>query len=118
LAGGLPHAERETLLEHTLSCDDCAALLWQANGALPAVAPPPGMEQRVLERAHARPKQESLRSYTLRVVAAMAAALILLFSGAFYRLANLPEELPDIGKGIATITEYFDIDFTKEGLPQ
>jgi len=111
LAGALPPGESETLLEHTLSCGGCAALLWQANEALPAVAPPSGMEQRVLERAHARPKQESLRAYTLRVVAAMAAALILLFSGLFQRLAQLDKFSQEIQ---TQITEIFD--YAKEGL--
>jgi len=115
LSGALPPEERAALLEHALACDECAALLWQANQALPAIAPPPGMAQRVLERAHEKPRQESLRSYALRVVAAMAAALILLFSGAFQKLAQLPQDLPRVGESIrAQITEF--IDYAKEGL--
>jgi len=115
LGGALPPEEHVALLEHTLSCDDCAALLWAGNAALPAVTPPPGMEARVLERARQKPRQESLRSYALRVAAAMAAALILLFSGAFQKLAQLPENLPKISQSIRTqITEF--IDLTKEGL--
>ena len=113
LAGALPGAENEALLEHALACDDCAALLWQANEALPAAAPPLGMERRILERAHQKPRQESLRAYTLRVLAAMAAALILLFSGLFQRLAQL--DVPKLGRDIQTqFTEI--IDYAKEGL--
>ena len=111
LTGTLPDGECETLLEHTLSCDGCAALLWQANEALPAVAPPPGMEARVLERAHKAPRTESLRSYTLRVVAAMAAALVLLFSGLFQRLTRLDKFSQEIQ---TQFTEF--IDYAKEGL--
>ena len=115
LSGASPSQESEALLEHALSCEDCAMLLWQANEALPAIAPPPGMEARTLERAHEKPRQESLRSYALRVVAAMAAALILLFSGAFRKLAQLPEDLPKLSQSIRTqFTEF--IDLTKEGL--
>jgi len=115
LAGTLPSRARETLLEHVLSCGGCAALLWQANQALPEITPPPGMEARILERAHEKPRQESLRSYALRVLAAMAAALILLFSGAFQKLAQLPEELPKLTQSIqAQFTEF--IDYAKEGL--
>jgi anti-sigma factor RsiW len=113
LSGALPAQEREALLEHALACADCAQLLWQANEQLPAVSPPPGMERRVLERAHEKPKQESLRSYSLRVLAAMAAALVLLFSGLFQRLARL--DVPKLSRDIQTqITELFD--YAKEGL--
>ena len=113
LSGALPPEERAALLEHALACDECAALLWQANEALPVIAPPPGMEQRVLERAHEKPRQESLRSYALRVVAAMAAALILLFSGAFQKLAQL--NIPKLSQNIQTqFTEL--IDYAREGL--
>jgi len=113
LSGNLPDGERAAMLEHTLGCAECAALLWQANEALPVIAPPPGMEQRILERAQKPQRPESMRSYALRVVAAMAAALVLLFSGAFQRLAQL--DLPKIGQDIQTqITEI--IDYAKEGL--
>jgi len=116
LSGALPPEAQAELLEHALACDDCAALLWQANAELPEIAPPPGFEARVLERTRtAKPKQESLRSYALRVFAAMAAALILLLSGVFQRLEFLPRDLPKLGDSIrAQFTEF--IDMTKEGL--
>jgi len=113
LAGALPPAERAALLEHALACDECAALLWRTNAQLPAIAPPPGMERRTLERARKGPRSESLRSYSLRVLAAMAAALILLFSGAFQKLAQL--DVPALSRNIqAQFTEI--IDYAKEGL--
>jgi ferric-dicitrate binding protein FerR (iron transport regulator) len=115
LSGALPPQERAALLEHALACGGCGEALWQANAALPAAPPPPGLEARVFERAHARPRQESLRAYSLRVFAAMAAALALLFTGAFQKLAQLPQDLPRLSQSIqAQITELFD--FTKEGL--
>ena len=113
LSGALPAREREALLEHALACGECAALLWQANEALPEIAPPPGMDRRILERARKAPRPETLRAYSLRVLAAMAAALILLFSGAFQKLAQL--DLPKLSQSIQTqITEF--IDYAKEGL--
>ena len=113
LAGGLPLEEHTALLEHALACAACAALLWQANAQLPAIAPPLGLQARVLERAHEQPRQETLRSYSLRVIAAMAAALILLFSGVFQKLAQL--DLPKLNESIQTqFTEL--IDYAKEGL--
>ena len=113
LSGALSPRERADLLEHTLACDECAALLWQTNAELPEIAPPLGLEARVLERAHKAPRAETLRSYTLRVFAAMAAALILLFSGVFRKLAQL--DLPKLNQSIQTqFTEI--IDYAKEGL--
>ena len=115
LSGALPPREHEALLEHTLACDACAALLWQENAALPEITPPAGMEARILERARQKPRQESLRSYALRVFAAMAAALVLLLSGVFQKLAQLPQDLPRYGESIRTqFTEL--IDYAKEGL--
>jgi len=115
LRGALPPHEHEALLEHALACDDCAALLWQANDRLPAIPPPLGMEARTLERARQKPRQESLRAYALRVIAAMAAALVLLFSGAFQKLELLPRDLPKFSESIRSqFTEI--IDFAKEGL--
>ena len=118
LNGMSPPEESMACLEHTAHCDACAQRLASRTVELPCAQPPAGLAAETLARARGRGRQDSLRSYSLRVLAAMAAALVLLFSGAFGFLANLPEELPDIGKGIATITEYFDFDFTKEGLPQ
>jgi len=113
LGGALPPEERIALLEHALACGECAALLWQANGALPEIAPPAGFGQHILERAHKAPRTESLRAYALRVFAAVAAALILLFSGAFQKLTQL--DLPTLGRDIQTqFTEF--IDYAKEGL--
>lgn len=102
------------LLEHAACCDECAQALAQRAMRLPMTAPPPGMIPGTLAKAQARAARESLGHYSLRVFAAMAAALILLFSGAFKFLSNLPEELP---KARASITEFFDFDFTKEETP-
>jgi len=113
LGGRLPPAEHAALLEHALACDACAEALWQANAALPTVAPPPGMERRALERARGARRPETMRAYTLRVFAAMAAALVLLFSGVFQRLVQTG--VPKLGQSIQTqFTEW--IDYAKEGL--
>ena len=116
LSGTLPPKERASLLEHALACDDCASLLCEANAALPALAPPPGMEVRILEAAQEKSRRDSLRAYTLRVVAAMAAALILLLTGAFQKLAQLPQGIPQLSQSIQTSISDF-IDSTKEAFP-
>ena len=128
LQGAAPPKDRAALLEHALACEACAGLLYEASAALPAAAPPVGMEDRILEavereavqRENARHEPtkrqgENLRTFSLRVFAAMAAALILLFSGAFRQLGQLPQKLPEIQQSLRTQINEF-IDFTKEGL--
>ena len=123
LQGAAPPVERAALLEHVLECEDCAALLYERSAELPAAVPPVGMEERILEAVRKAPerrerKPETLRSYALRVFAAMAAALILLFSGAFKQLDRFTRSLPELSSNLRTqISEFFDFsDSTKEGL--
>jgi len=97
-------------LEHAAACEACAARLADRALALPMLEPPAGMRQEILREASARASGESLRSYALRVFAAMAAVLVLLFSGAFDKLAGLPQELPRLKEQIVTI-------FMKEDSP-
>ena len=114
LCGTSSAREQMDWLEHTSQCDACAEMLALHTARLPCVKAPP------MALAKPSPRQESLRSYTLRVVAAMAAALILLFSGAFRLLFELPEALPEIQQNVqSVITEFLDftIDFTQGGTP-
>jgi len=90
------------LLEHVSTCGACAARLAEQALALPMLEPPAGLQNEVLRKAMAQPT-ESLGSYALRVFAAMAAVLVLLFSGVFEKLARLPEDLPKLKEQIATI---------------
>ena len=116
LCGTTSAQEQADWLEHVVDCDACAEALARRTAQLPCAAPPVGITSQVLAKTRAKPRQESLRNYTLRVVAAMAAALILLFSGAFQFLFELPEVLPEFGQNIQTaITEFFD--FTQGGSP-
>ena len=111
LLGVTPPEEQIALLEHIADCDVCAEALAARTMALPCVNPPRGMAPQVLKKAQA--KRENLRSYSLRVFAAMAAALVLLFSGVFQRLVQTG--VPKLGQSIQTqFTEW--IDYAKEGL--
>jgi len=105
-------------MEHTATCDACAEALALHTMRLPIAQPPAGLHAQALSQARDASRRESLRGYSLRVLAAMAAALILLFSGAFGFLGSrLPEALPRLGESIQSITGYFNTnpDFTKEG---
>ena len=116
LCGAPPLEERIAMLEHVSACETCAEALANRTTALPRVEPPAGMRSQTLSKAQVKTKQEreSLGRYSLRVLAAMAAALVLLFSGAFRFLGNLPEELSKAREGIQAITQYFDFNFAKE----
>jgi len=113
LCGMASVQEQMDWLAHTSDCNACAEALALRTAQLPSVKAPP------IVLAKPKPTQESLAHYTLRVIAAMAAALILLFSGAFQFLGELPETLPEIQANIQTaITEFSftDLfDFTQGG---
>jgi len=91
------------LLEHVAACEACAARLAEQTLALPMLEPPAGLPQEILRKTRPVQPAESLGSYALRVFAAMAAVLVLLFSGAFDKLASLPKDLPKLKDQIATI---------------
>ena len=111
LCGTSSAREQMDWLEHTSQCDACAEMLALQTARLPCVKAPP------MALARPKPRQESLRSYTLRVVAAMAAALILLFSGVFQFLFELPETLPELRQSVQiVITDFFE-DVTQGGTP-
>ena len=114
LCGTSSVQEQMDWLAHTSQCDACAERLALRTAQLPCVKAPP------MALAKPKPRQESLGHYTLRVLAAMAAALILLFGGAFQFLFELPEALPEIQTSIRTvITDFFEdfTDFTQGGTP-
>jgi len=109
LCGDTSAGEQMAMLEHIAGCDACAEALATRTAQLPQTEPPKGILSQILTKTQVKPRQESLRSYTLRVVAAMAAALILLFSGAFQFLLELPDELPEMRHNIRiSITEFFE----------
>jgi len=112
LSGNAPLA----WLAHTADCDACAQALAHATEQLPSVSPPPGLPAQITARARQIQQQESLRSYALRVVAAVAAVLILLFSGVFNHLASLSDHLPQVQAAIASFTTEF-LDFTTQEDP-
>ncbi|NLH00254.1 MAG: hypothetical protein GX491_23105 [Chloroflexi bacterium] len=78
---------RLAALEHLGGCTHCALALSQAMEKRPLLAPSPGFKQNTIEKLHRqrpapRPQQNGsgFWAYTLRVTAAMCAALILVFS--------------------------------------
>ena len=105
------------LLEHAAQCEACTARLAERTLALPVLEPPAGLQGEILQKARAKPTiktaekpAESLGAYALRVFAAMAAVLVLLFSGTFEKLAELPQSLPKLKDQLVTI-------FIKEDIP-
>ncbi|MCL2107482.1 MAG: hypothetical protein FWH26_10565 [Oscillospiraceae bacterium] len=115
LAGSLRIEARCALLEHLSGCADCADTLLALSEKLPLAEPPAGFEARVWERLPAaRPEgrrqgsSESLRIYSLKVCVALAATLILLFSGALKRLCDfVPEQSQSFSQGIDYVTQLF-----------
>lgn len=109
------------LLAHVAGCEDCAAKLAAFTLALPLLEPPAGLQNEVLRKTRtpqAR-QSESLGSYALRVFAAMAAVLALLFSGVFDKIASLPENLPRLTAQISAqlSTLNSQLSTQKEDIP-
>jgi len=100
------------LLEHITACEACAARLAKRTTSLPTLAPPAGLRHEILRKTRPVQPAENLRSYALRVFAAMAAVLVLLFSGAFEKLATLPQELPRITEQISTQFSILNSQFS------
>jgi anti-sigma factor RsiW len=124
LCGTVTTERQMELLAHIAQCDVCAQALAAQTDLLAQTSPPAGFAERTLLRAHpvrpekTAPPQESLRSYSLRVIAALAAALALLFSGVFQKLTQLdPREITQkFSESVRTfsITELSEQLFTKE----
>ena len=91
--GNLPAETRLAALEHLAGCPHCALALSQAIEAQPLVRTSPGFAQSTLEKLQQQPQRQQRQrppaprrnslgfwAYTLRVTAAVCAALILTFS--------------------------------------
>jgi hypothetical protein len=88
----LLRAPEADALGHVAACETCAARLAELTMELPTTPPPAGLRGEIARVVYA-PPTESFGHYALRAFAAMAAALVLLFSGAFERLATLPQKV-------------------------
>ncbi|MDR1464239.1 MAG: hypothetical protein LBJ11_02910 [Oscillospiraceae bacterium] len=123
LGGSLPPETLRRVLEHVAWCDGCAGRLAELTEALPPPELPADLTDRIYAKAKVVPfpqqrqnRPESLRSFTLRVLAAMAATLILLFSGTFHKLGQLDFNAVSqaVHQSVVGLTQFTDQLFTSK----
>ncbi len=94
LRGQLDEAEAAAVMEHIAQCDDCADRMACLTLDMATLDPPAGLSEEVLaaaakEKGREKRQQENLLLYSVRVVAGICAALVMLFSGAFKHITKL-----------------------------
>ena len=90
LRGGLSESEKAKGMEHIAECDECADRMACLTLDMAAVDPPAGMSEDILaaaarENTREKRRQDNLLLYSVRVVAGICAALVMIFSGAYSR---------------------------------
>ena len=94
LRGGLSESEKAKVMEHIAECDECADRMACLTLDMAAVDPPAGMSEDILaaaarENTREKRRQDNLLMYSVRVVAGICAALVMIFSGAFKHISKI-----------------------------
>ena len=81
-------------MEHIAECDECADRMACLTLDMAAVDPPAGMSEDILaaaarENTSEKRRQDNLLLYSVRVVAGICAALVMIFSGAFKHISKI-----------------------------
>ena len=89
LTDNISAEEKLRLMEHICQCGKCSELLCEVTEELAQIEPVPGFQEQTLFAAHLndRPK-ETLMQYSVRVIASVCAALIILFSCPLTKLTD------------------------------
>ena len=93
LRGGLSESEKAKVMEHIAECDECADRMACLTLDMAAIDPPAGMSEDILaaaarENTREKRRQDNLLMYSVRVVAGICAALVMIFSGAFKHISK------------------------------
>ncbi|MDR2647250.1 MAG: hypothetical protein LBB67_03895 [Oscillospiraceae bacterium] len=117
--GAFDAARRCEALEHLAQCGDCMERFDAASQAALQVDPPAGLQESVLcKLCKIEPeplkRQESFRQYTLRVIASVAATLILLFTGAFSSITKITPT--EIHRQTAQVSRLLEMKFEQSEL--
>lgn len=110
LAGGLDADERERLRDHTAGCADCAQALKEAQAMDTALEnlfvasrPSATMEDRLIQRLrNSRPASSPLKYWIPRIVAAVAAVIMVALLGASLSYHLEQGEFPFLGESSGT----------------
>ena len=109
LRGELNADESAQLMQHLAVCDECSEHFADLTLSMATVEPPEGMYEEVLaaaakEKSAEQKKKESLLLYSVRVIAGICAAIVMLFSGLFEKITELDinmSKVSDAGQSIS-----------------
>ena len=113
LRGGLSESEKAKVMEHIAECDECADRMACLTLDMAAVDPPAGMSEDILaaarENTREKRRQDNLLMYSVRVVAGICAALVMIFSGAFRHITKINDiDMSKINDKSRSISQSID----------
>ena len=102
LRGGLSESEKAKVMEHIAECDECADRMACLTLDMAAVDPPAGMSE------------DNLLLYSVRVVAGICAALVMIFSGAFKHISKINDiDMSKLNDKSRSISQSIDESFSE-----
>ncbi|MBQ2775665.1 MAG: hypothetical protein IJF40_07260 [Clostridia bacterium] len=109
LKGELDSIQSAELMQHISECDECAEHFSDLTLSMATIEPPSGLYEEVLaaaakEQSTQQKKQESLLMYSIRVIAGICAAIVMLFSGLFEKITKMDfdmSKVSDAGRSIS-----------------
>ena len=105
LRGELSESEAAEVMEHIAKCDECADRMADLTLDMACVDPPAGINEDILaaaakENTREKRRQDNLLMYSVRVVAGICAALVMIFSGAFRHITKINDKSRSISQSI------------------
>ena len=116
LRGELSESEAAEVMEHIAKCDECADRMALD---MACVDPPAGMSEEILaaaakEKTREKRRQDNLLMYSVRVVAGICAALVMIFSGAFRHITKINDiDMSKINDKSRSISQSIDESFNE-----
>lgn len=112
LLGKVSLDEKLEMMSHIANCDECSLLLATLCENMEQLECPKGFKEEVVAKTQAQiipKKQENFSVYVIKTMAAMCAALILLFSGVFTKIDT--DSFDSVKEKSAAMTEKLNSTF-------
>lgn len=118
ISGQIAPDEKQELLEHIGSCDICSEKLADSTLCACVLIPPEGMYEQVLsaaakEKSDRRKKSEILFLYSMRVIAGVCAAIVLMYTGMFEKIVNFNYDMTKVNDVSYSISEHLQNNLNK-----
>ena len=119
LRGELSEREAAEVMEHRAKGDECADRMACLTLDMACVDPPAGMSEDILaaaakEKTREKRRQDNLLMYSVRVVAGICAALVMIFSGAFRHITKINDiDMSKINDKSRSISQSIDESFNE-----